>query len=168
MKEKKKFILCAKTWHIGYYTGTVEEMCDVLSNLGIEVTKIIDIAPEIDLGITYNRAICTKMKVLSYDEKAKEQFLDEYKQLVKKYSTDKKKYGPGFAYGEIDQFFRERPIETDAIDVLIADDTTFRSSRKEAGRTVCYLSQRDFEPCSALNEEDLWDYLREHCYFQKP
>ena len=166
--KQKKFILRAKTWHVGYFVGTIEEMCAALNVLGVEVTEIIDIEPQIDMGVTYNRSIETKMKVLGFDAKSQQAFLEEYKQLVKKYSTDKKHTAPKFSYGDVEWFFKERLIETDVIDVLIADDTTFLPSRKEAGKTVYYLSQRGFEPCSELSEELLWDYLWEFFNYARP
>lgn len=166
--EQKKFILRAKTWHIGYFVGTIEEMCAALNALGVEVTEIIDIEPKIDMGVTYNRCINTKMKVLGFDAKSQQAFLEEYEQLVKKYSTDKKHTAPNFSYGDVERFFKERLIETDACDVLIADDTTFRNNCKEAGKTIYYLSQHDFEPCSELSEELLWDYLWGFLGFERP
>ena len=164
-KENKNFILRVREWYIGYYTGTIEEMCSALNKLTVEVTRITDIEPVEDLGVTYNRVINTKMKAVGRDTTAQEAFVAEYEQLVKKYSTDKKQCAPRFAVGELEYFFQERPVETDAIDVLIADDTTFRSSYfDKASNTIVYiLSQRTFEPCSEISKdclyETLWNYV---------
>jgi len=168
----KKFILRTGNvnWHIGYYFGTIEEMTKVLNGFGIEVTEVADIEPQEDMGVTYNRVICTKMKVIGRDSKAQDAFLEEYKQLVGKYSYGRKTHAPRFSYGEVEWFFKERLIETDAISVLIADDTTFHSSRidEKTGGIICYLSERDFKPCSELTEEYLWWYLTEFCHYERP
>lgn len=170
--SKKKFILCAgiHNAHVGYYIGTIEEMTKVLNGFGIEVTEVSDIAPQVEMGVTYNRVIRTRMKVIGRDSKAQDAFLEEYKQLVEKYSNGRKNSAPRFSYGEVEWFFKSRPIETDAISVLVADDTTFHSSRinEETGGVICYLSQHDFEPCSTLTEDHLWWYLTEFCYYERP
>ena len=168
--EQKKFILRAGDMHIGYYIGTIEEMSDVLNGFGVEITGIIDITPKIDFGVTYNRAMLTKMKVLGHDTTSQDSFLAEFEQLVKKYSTDGNNRKPKFEYRSVDWFFSDRPISTTAINVLIADDTTFRSSSidEETGGTIWYLSKRDFEPCSELSEEELWYHLTNFCYYERP
>ena len=166
--EKKKFIVRAKTWHICYLFGTIEEMRAALNALGIEFTEIVDIAPKEYLGVTFNRCIKTKMKVIGFDEKAQQAFLAEYKQLVEKYATDRKHNAPKFSLGDVEWFFKERPIETDAIDVLIADDTTFRREYFDGERTVVNLSSHDYYPCSKLSEEHLWWHLAQFCGYERP
>ncbi len=168
--SNKNFILRAGTAHVGYYFGTIEGMTEVLNGFGIEVTEVSDIPPQVDMGVTYNRIISTKMEVIGRDAKAQDAFLEEYNQLVEKYSCGRKKHAPQFSYGDVEWFFKGRPIETDAVSVLVADDTTFHSSRidEETGGIISYLSQRDFEPCSALTEEYLWWYLTEFCYYERP
>lgn len=167
---KKKFILRAGNVHVGYYFGTIEEMTEVLNGFGIEVTEVADIPPQVDMGVTYNRIISTKMEVIGRDAKAQDAFLEEYNQLVEKYSCGRKKHAPRFSYGDVEWFFKDRPIETDAVSVLVADDTTFHGSsvNKETGGITYYLSRPDFEPCSALTEEHLWWYITEFCYYGRP
>ena len=170
--DKKKFIVRAKEWHICYLFGTIEEMRATLNALGIEFTEIVDIAPKEYLGVTFNRCIKTKMKVIGFDEKAQQSFLAEYKQLVEKYSTSRKHKlnPPKFQYGDVEWFFKERPIETDAIDVLIADNTTFRREYfdEERGTKVVNLSSHDYYPCSDLSEEHLWWHLAQFCGYERP
>ena len=162
--SEKKFILRIGTYakyFVGAYIGTIEEMLAVLNSLGIEITEIVDIPPCEDFGVRYNRSMKTKMSVIGHDYKSQEAFLLEYKQLAEKYSGGTNRPIPDFSFGDVKYFFKERKIETDAVEVLIADDTTFvREYFDETRNTVVYnASQRDFEQCSKINEDLIWDYL---------
>lgn len=164
MEQEKKFILRIGTYakyFAGAYIGTIEEMSAVLNSLGIEITEIVDIPPYEDLGVTYNRSIKTKMSVIGHDYKAQEAFLAEYNKLAEKYSGGTNRPIPNFSFGDVKFFFKERHIETDAVEVLVADDTTFvKEYFDEEKNTVIYnASQRTFESCAKLNEDTIWVYL---------
>lgn len=163
--SEKKFILKIGTYakyFAGAYIGTIEEMSTVLNNLGIEITEIVNIQPHRDLGVTYNRAMKTKMSVIGHDYKAQEEFLAEYNQLAEKYSSGTNRPIPNFSIRDVEHFFKERPIETDAVEVLIADNTTFVMEYfDEIRNTVVFnASERDFEQCSKISEDLIWNYLR--------